>query len=296
MRAMATLRGILTLGLLATNTIFWCAFLFPVALLKLLPVPAWRVRLSRVLVGIAELWADCNRGILALTQNIRWDVAGLEGLERDRWYLVIANHASWVDILVLQTVLNRRIPFLKFFLKRELIRVPLLGLAWWALDFPFMRRHGSKYLEQHPEARGEDLEATRRACEKFRTSPVSIMNFVEGTRRTPARQQGSSYRNLLKPRAGGVAFVLGAMGGMLHALLDVTIVYPAGTPTFWGLCSGRIPEIVVRIHHHDIPDWAARGDYQGDARFRGRFKLWLRDLWIAKDAEIDDLLTGARAA
>lgn len=293
---MATLRGILTLGLLVTNTIFWCAFLLPAALLKLVPVPRWRAWLSRVLVGIAELWVDCNRGILALTQDIRWDVSGLEGLEPGRWYLVIANHASWVDILVLQTVLNRRIPFLKFFLKRELIRVPLLGLAWWALDFPFMRRHSSTYLAQHPEARGEDLAATRRACEKFRTSPVSVMNFVEGTRRTPARLRASSYQHLLKPRAGGVAFVLGAMGGVLHALLDVTIVYPAGTPTFWGLCSGRVPEVVVRIHHHEIPDWASRGDYQGDAKFRGRFKRWLRDLWTAKDAEIDNLLAGTRTA
>ena len=56
-------------------------------------------------------------------------------------YLVLANHQSWVDILVLQKVFNRRIPLLRFFLKRQLFWVPLLGLAWWALDFPFMGRY-----------------------------------------------------------------------------------------------------------------------------------------------------------
>ena len=61
-------------------------------------------------------------------------------LRVDGHYLVLANHQSWVDIPVLQRVFNRRIPLLRFFLKRQLFWVPVLGLAWWALDFPFMRR------------------------------------------------------------------------------------------------------------------------------------------------------------
>ncbi|MEZ4565573.1 MAG: 1-acyl-sn-glycerol-3-phosphate acyltransferase [Desulfobacterales bacterium] len=51
--------------------------------------------------------------------NIRWDVQGLEGFSTDDSYLVISNHRSWTDIFVLQHIFNHRIPFLKFFLKKE---------------------------------------------------------------------------------------------------------------------------------------------------------------------------------
>ncbi len=65
---------------------------------------------------------------------------GVDSLHQRGWYLVSSNHQSWVDILVLQRIFHGRIPFLKFFLKQELIWVPVIGLAWWALDFPFMKR------------------------------------------------------------------------------------------------------------------------------------------------------------
>src|SRR6185436_13395597 len=106
----------------------------------------------------------------------------------------------------------------------------LLGLAWWALDFPFMKRYTKQQLAKRPELAGRDIEATRRACAKFMHIPVSIMNFVEGTRFTRAKHdsQESPFQFLLKPKAGGVAFVLDAMGRALQSILDVTIVYPNG--------------------------------------------------------------------
>jgi 1-acyl-sn-glycerol-3-phosphate acyltransferase len=220
-------------------------------------------------------------------------VRGDDGLQQREWYLVLSNHRSWVDILVLQAIFNRRIPFLKFFLKRQLVWVPLLGLAWWALDFPFMRRYTSAYLAKHPEMRGKDLEATRRACGKFRELPTSVMNFVEGTRFTPAKHQalGSPYRHLLPPRAGGTSFVLSAMGGVLHSILDVTIAYAPAGPTLWDLCCGRVGRVVVDIRKRAIEDWMAAGDYAGDPVFRERFQRWLSGVWEAKD----ELLAGMKA-
>ena len=85
-------------------------------------------------------------------------VDGLENLKPDEWYMMIANHQSWVDILVLLRVFNRRIPYLKFFLKKSLIWVPLLGLAWWALEFPFMRRYSKAEIDRNPSLRGKDIE------------------------------------------------------------------------------------------------------------------------------------------
>lgn len=91
---------------------------------------------------------------------------------------------------------------LKFFLKKELIWVPFLGLAWWALDFPFMKRYSRKFLAANPHLAGKDLESTKKACEKFKHTPVSVMNFVEGTRFTPEKHQrkNSPYAHLLPPR------------------------------------------------------------------------------------------------
>ena len=295
---MATLRGTLTMALIVLNLLFWAIPFYLVAFLKLLPLAALRDRTSRLLVRIAENWISGNNLIFRLMLDIRWDVEGVDELTRREWYLVVCNHQSWVDILVLQGVLNRRIPFLKFFLKKELIWVPVLGFAWWALDFPFMQRHSREYLERHPEARGQDLEATRRACEHFSRSPTSVMNFVEGTRFRPekhARQQ-SPYRHLLQPRAGGVAFVLGAMGDILHRMLDVTIVYPGGTPSLWELCCGRVREIRVRVAARDIPVWMKSADYLEDAEFRARFQAWLGELWSEKDRQIEAMLAGGGRA
>ena len=94
----------------------------------------------------------------------QWDIRGGDELRRDTSYLVISDHRSWVDIPALIQTLNRRTPFFKFFLKKELIWVPFLGLAWWALDYPFMKRYTKAFLAKNPELAGKDLEITKAAA------------------------------------------------------------------------------------------------------------------------------------
>jgi 1-acyl-sn-glycerol-3-phosphate acyltransferase len=289
------LRGAIALVLLAVNTLFWCLLLFAFALVKLaLPFQPVRLRIDPVLNGIATCWIACNSAWMRLTQAMAWDVEGADALPFDGWYLVNCNHQSWADIFVLQHLLNRRIPMLKFFLKQQLIYVPVIGLAWWALDFPFMKRHGKAQLRANPAAREEDREATRRACEKFALVPTSVMNFAEGTRFTPDKHriQASPYRHLLKPKAGALALALNAMGERFHSLVDVTIVYPDGVPTFWQFLCGRAPRVVVRIRQLPIPDDFCTADYSADPAFRARFGQWLANLWQEKDTQIQSLLRG----
>jgi 1-acyl-sn-glycerol-3-phosphate acyltransferase len=291
-RGGSTIKGVVTIALMTLNVIAWCLVLFTVAIAKLVvPLAAWRRWLSRAMTALAEGWIGTNNAIFRVMGSLPIDARGLDGLSLREWYLVVSNHRSWVDILVLQAVFNRRIPFLKFFLKQQLIWVPFLGVAWWALDFPFMRRYSSAHLARHPEDRGKDLAVTRRACEKFRLIPTSVMNFVEGTRFTPAKHAAfkSPYRNLLPPRAGGVSFVLSAMGGMLHSMLDVTIAYTTGTPSFWDLCCGRVGTVRVEVQRRPIEDWLAAGDYSSDPSFRERFQAWLGGVWTDKDALLDRL-------
>lgn len=288
----------LAMLLLAINILLHVLPLFALTLLKLVvPVRGVRQACSRALVAIAESWIGVNNVLFDLFTRIRWQVEGLAGLRRDGNYLVLCNHQSWVDIPVLQKVFNRRVPFMRFFLKQQLIWVPLLGPAWWALDFPFMKRYSRETLLRHPELQGRDREATRRACAKFRHMPVSVMNFVEGTRFTPAKHaaQSSPYRHLLRPKAGGLAFVLDAMGGALHAALDVTIVYPEGRRTMMDLIAGRVHDIRVHVRELAI-DAGLVGSYDDDPAFRGRVKLWVNELWREKDERIARMLAAAQAA
>lgn len=286
------LRGAIAFTLLLLNTLWWCSLLFVLALLRLLlPLPAVRRRLDPLLNAVATRWIAGNSGWMQLTQPTAWDVAGHTELPYRGWYLVTCNHQSWTDIFVLQHVFNRRIPLLKFFLKQQLIYVPVMGLAWWALDFPFMRRHSEQALRRHPEKRQQDLDATRRACAKFSLVPTSVMNFVEGTRFTPAKHaaQGGRWQHLLPPKAGGLAMALAVLGERFESLVDVTIVYPGGTPSFWDFLCGRVPRIVVRVQRRDIPADCRRSDGSVDAHFRKRVHHWLLGLWDEKDAQIEAL-------
>src|SRR6267142_4167919 len=260
----AGLRGGLTGLTLGLNTLVNTTLMLPPALTKLLvPVDAVRRACDRLLNGLASGWVAINSAWIDAVRPARWDVQGVDALHSRGWYLVSCNHQSWVDILVLQRVFHGRIPFLKFFLKQELIWVPVIGLAWWALDFPFLKRGKGK------GARLNDLRATRAACEKFKRIPTSVINFVEGTRFTPAKQaaQNSPYRHLLRPKIGGLGIALATMGEQFEALLDVTIVYPHGTPRFWDLLSGRIDAVTVRVQQRDIPADVLGSDPMGDKAY-----------------------------
>ncbi|HEY4583554.1 MAG TPA: acyltransferase [Lysobacter sp.] len=290
---MALLRLSLVFLLIVLNTVAHVGPLLAVALLKaMLPSDRLRRASDPWLTGIAESWIGFNGWLIDRFTGTRIDVEADADLRIDGHYLMLANHQSWVDIIAMQKVFNRRIPLMRFFLKRQLFWVPLLGLAWWALDFPFMGRYTKKQIARRPELAGRDIEATRRACEKFRAIPVSIVNFVEGTRFTPAKhaRQGSDYRHLLRPKSGGVAFVLDAMGKGLHAILDVTLAYPEGRPTLADLLSGRIREIRMHVRQRPIPAELLGGDYQNDRAFRVRFQQWMNGLWHEKDAQLERML------
>ena len=283
----------LVLLLIVLNTLVHALPLLAVGVVKaVLPLGAVRRACNPVLTGLAENWIAVNTAMIGAFTRTRFAIEGLDGLQRDGHYLVLANHQSWVDIVVLQKVFNRRIPLLRFFLKRQLFWVPVLGLAWWALDFPFMGRYTRKQIARNPELGRRDMEATRRACAKFRDIPVSVMNFVEGTRFTPAKHDGqaSPYRHLLKPKSGGVAFVLDAMGDGLQAVLDVSIAYPGGRPTLVELMADRVPEVRVKVRQRPIPPELVAGNYQEDRAFRARFQQWMNAVWQEKDADLARLL------
>ncbi|ANY90366.1 MULTISPECIES: acyltransferase [Pseudomonas] len=291
------LTGILTTVLLLLNTLVLICPLMVFALLKLVLPGRGRDYASWAVMWIAETWSEIDKAIFALCIPTLWDIRGIEKLRQDTSYLCVSNHQSWVDIPALIESLNRRVPFFKFFLKKELIWVPLLGLAWWALDYPFMKRYSKAFLDKHPELKGKDLEITKAACELFKRQPVTVVNYLEGTRFSEAKRQAqqSPYQHLLKPKAGGVAFVLAALGEQLDALLDVTIVYPGNkAPGFWDLLSGNISRVIIDIRVRELDPALCAGDYENDPAFRQTVQAWVNQLWVEKDQRIEQLRTEMR--
>ncbi|MDE1927991.1 MAG: acyltransferase, partial [Burkholderiales bacterium] len=275
------LRGVCTGTVLALNTLLLTLAMVPAAAVKfaIRAVPVRRA-CDRVLIALASTWVAINNAWIDAAGPAPWDVQGVEGvagLREDAWYLVSSNHRSWVDIVVLQRVLHGRVPFLKFFLKQELIWVPVIGWAWWALDFPFMKRG------KGAGAQRSDLTAAREACEKFKRVPTSVINFLEGTRYSEAKrdEQGSPYRHLLKPKVGGLGIALATMGDRFDSMLDVTIVYPGGTPTFGDLLCGRVGTVHVRVDRVPIPADLVGGDPIMDRAYRRRLTAWVDAQWAA---------------
>lgn len=285
-------RGVLFFAGLTLNTIFWFVPIFVLAIVKLiLPITIVRRGVTRWLMALGENWITVNSFLMRTAASVRIECRGLEDLHRDGWYLIISNHQTWVDIVVLQTAFNRRVPFLKFFIKQELVWFPFLGVAWWALDMPFMKRFSPSYLAKNPHMKGKDLETTRRACQKFRDTPTSVLNFIEGTRFTEEKRNSrkAPYQHLLQPRAGGIAVALSSMGKLFNCVLDVTLIYPQNATSFWGMCCGSSVEVVVDVRQRKLEPWLIDGDYETDREFRKSMHAWLSDIWTEKDAILEEM-------
>jgi len=293
MKFSSALRGLLAGLLMCLNTALICLPLFLAALLKLLvPLRRWRIACNHLLDGISACWISINRLWVRAPERVIGDELPPTC---DRWYLVTCNHQSWADIFIAQRLLNRRLPQMKFFLKQELIWVPVIGLCWWALDYPFMKRYSREQLKKNPKKLGKDLETARKACRKFSDRPVAIFNFMEGTRFTAEkhRRQRSPFRYLLKPKVGGTGLVLDAMGEQLDTLVDLSIHYRGGAPGFWDFLCGRYGEVSVQITLKPIPGELRGRDYGSDSAFRGQLQSWVQELWEEKDRALAALSAAA---
>ncbi|MCL2154801.1 MAG: acyltransferase [Leptospirales bacterium] len=282
--------GCLSLLYITINTIILFSPLFILSLIKLIPfIPLQRI-CTKLIIVIATCWINNNTFLFKNILRVNVNVKGDFNLTMKDWYFVISNHQSWSDIIILQMIFTGKIPLLKFFIKQELIWVPLLGIAWWALDFPFMKRYSPEFIEKNPHLKGKDIEITKKACEKFNLTPVSVMNFVEGTRFTEAKhkRQKSPYKNLLKPKAGGIGFVFTAMGSIINSILNVTIKYPGNDTSFWHFLCGRITEVDFLIERINMTDELI-GDYVSDSKYQAEFKKWVNDLWVKKDDVFDKM-------
>lgn len=281
--------GVLALLLYGINLAFWVCVLFLTAIVRfLIPVQSFRKKAYQLMQKLPSFWIDGHDWIIKLTTKTDWKIEGLENLSDKEWYFLVANHQSWADILILEKVFNRKVSTLKFFLKKQLIWLPFAGQACWLLDFPFMERASKNKLKTNPQMRGKDTEAVRKACEIFKHSPSTVINFLEGTRfsEEKRKQQGSPYRHLLKPKASGLAVALSVLDGYVKQLIDVTIVYPTVPVSAWDFFSSRMKTIVVKVRVLPIPE-PFRHSFADDRVARAAFQQWINQLWAEKDQWIE---------
>jgi 1-acyl-sn-glycerol-3-phosphate acyltransferase len=239
-------------------------------------------------VAIAQTWIAINSALFRWFLPTKITGSVPDSVQAHRSYLVVSNHQSWVDIVVLQAMFNRKAPFFRFFLKQELIWVPIMGLAWWVLDFPFMKRLTKEQIAKNPELKNRDKDEAIRRMQKFQNIPVGIMLFLEGTRFTQAKhdKQQSPFEHLLKPRAAGAAYALSVLSDKLDQVIDATISYPHGVPTFVEFLMGKCPEIHVDVQVREIPLTLRQGNYETDKAFRVEFQNWVNGMWQEKDAQL----------
>ncbi|CZI47429.1 acyltransferase [Legionella pneumophila] len=277
-------------ALIVSTTLCFIPILF-VGLLKLFPNKNWQSLCTRCVDKIATFWCGINNFYVAKAQKIHWEISGLNNLTPKDWYLVVANHQSWLDIVILQRLFNRKIPVLKFFIKDQLKWIPLLGFSWWAMGCPFMKRYSKEYLAKNPHKQGKDIISTRKAIETFKRTPASIMNFVEGTRFTKVKkeQQQSPYNYLLKPKAGGISFIINSMGQQIKSLIDVTIVYAEKNHSLWDFLCKRVKKVKIIIRQLPIPAQFTSANLINDFQAQNAFKEWLNEQWAIKDNLIASL-------
>lgn len=276
--------------LILTTTLCFIPILF-MGLLKLFPNKKWQGICTRSVDAISMVWCDINNLYIDKIQKLHWEIEGLDNLRRKDWYLVVANHQSWLDIVILHRLFNRKIPVLKFFIKDQLKWVPLLGFSWWAMGCPFMKRYSKEYLAKNPHKQGKDLISTNKAIEAFKNTPASIMNFIEGTRFTEQKKekQGSPYTHLLKPKAGGISFIISSMGQQITSLLDVTIIYPDAEHSLWDFLCRRVKSVKINVRLIPIPQKFISGELVSNSQMHNDFKDWLNQQWTVKDNLIASL-------
>ncbi|MGV2987617.1 acyltransferase [Vibrio sp. E150_011] len=288
----SNLRLFLNSFLVILNTAITAVVVSTLSIIKLiLPLHLVQKTMTSLANKQMWVWATVNLWLLNLNNNIDWQIEGGEELSQEQWYMLLSNHLSWTDIVIISSVMKDKMPMCKFLLKQSLLYVPFVGLACWGLDMPFMKRHSQSYLVKHPERRNDDFNAIQKACEKFQHVPTTMISFVEGTRYSVDKVQSGKtpYRHLLKPKTGGVAFTLNAMNQLLDGVVDITLAYPENRENpFEDLLKGRLTKVVVKIEVYPM-DENLNGDYFKDKAFKRRFHHWLNALWKRKDDTLESI-------
>ena len=254
------------------------------------PFKSLKIKLSKISNTIGEYTVYGLKIIMKIMHRDAMQVFDNNEFDKNQWYMAVSNHQSWADIFILLVAAHKRIPLLKFFMKKELAWIPFVFLANKTLNMPFVNRHSKKQLEKNPNLRFKDYENTLLACKRFQRSPSTIFSYAEGTRNnsTKHQAQNSPYKNLLIPRVGGIATALSAMPN-IDVLVDYSVVYKSNKRGAWAFLKGDMRDVKVSVKKYNIPEDLKNKNYSTDEEYRKNFKIWIEGIWEEKDKEIERL-------
>ncbi|MEC7787171.1 MAG: acetyltransferase [Pseudomonadota bacterium] len=279
------IKGIISFTILLINTLALATLMIPLGIIKfLIPIKNLRVSFTKLIIKIGEIWISVNSFWVLNLLNPKIEIKGFESLNKNEWYLATSNHQSWADIFMVQMLTNKKIPMLKFFMKHILIYVPVIGICWWALDMPFLKRYTKEQIKKNPNLQGRDFKEMRKSLNHYSLHPVSVFSYAEGTRFTKRKHedQASPYKNLLKPKEGGMALALSVIPS-IKFLIDITIIYESPKRSFWDYLCGRLKNIKIFVRKIQIPEEFLNEKLIEDANRRTNFKAWINDIWKEKD-------------
>lgn len=286
------LRGVLNIIFMSLSTILISFGVYLFALLTwLAPGKKATAFFEKILHRFPVYWIDLLGFSMRITAAKRYKIQGNGQFTTEKPYLLISNHVSALDILVLSYVFHRKTPCIKFFMKKELLwSLPFAGLATWLLGYPFMERHTPSQIRKRPELKNKDIETAKAACQKFVKHTATIINYVEGTRFSHKKreQQNSPCDYLLKPKTAGMAIVVNELQHDLGGIIDATLAYRPQNFSFWKFACGDFEEIVCDYQLFEIPG-EILGDYYQDRVYRKQFQSWLNALWQRKDQRLKQI-------
>ncbi|AHB97837.1 acyltransferase [Francisella orientalis] len=278
--------GLFSLVCLMSTAIIAFIPVFIFSLVKLLiPIKSIRYLCTSAVQYSVSLWVSFVILIAKFFSPTKIEIEQNKELDKSGSYLIICNHKSWLDTFVLMMIFHKKIAFPKFFMKFQVFFIPVLGLIAWALEFPAMKRYKKEYLKKHPEKKGEDLKKTVEYCKKLSSRPTTIVNFVEGTRYTSQKALKSAYKNLLNPKAGGIAVILKSLSDRMVGVLNTTIVYDNPKQTLWDYMIRKTKKIKVKVDFIPISE-VPMGDYFTSETDKEYFQVWLNKLWQTNDEYI----------
>ena len=282
--------GILTFFAILIILSFWLIPLSIANTPRIIPNHNLKIYLGSISNKMGNTAVANIRTALKILHKLEWDIQIPEDVNTETWYIAMSNHQSWADIFVLLIAGHKKIPLVKFFMKKELQWIPIIYLVHKTIDMPFLNRHSRAQIQANPELKKVDYENAKKAAKRFSRNPATAFSFAEGTRNNPKKhaEQNSPYKNLLAPKIGGIALGLSAVP-KIDYLLDFTIVYKSKKRSFWDFCIGDLSDVKVFVKRFRIPESLKRRDYLNDHSYRTEFREWLDSVWVEKDKLIDSV-------
>ena len=281
---------IINVFIISAATIFVSIFLTLIVFIRTLCFKKFRLFFSNLSSFVFKVWLYGVSISINFINKVDWKISKDFIGSHKKSYIVVSNHVSWLDTLIIVSVLHKEIPVPKFFMKNSLKYIPFAGQACWALDMPFLKRYSREYLLKHPEARTKDIETTKNSCKKFKGIPTTMVNFVEGTRFNEEKKNASksTYINLLPPKTMSLSLAIESLGEDFENIIDFTLYYPDNMQhAFKDMLFGRLKRVFIDAKEIKI-EQDLRGNYLEDKVYKRRFTLWLKDLWLKKDQTIEN--------